>query len=328
MIKYLLIAALAFLMAGSNNVSAQKPTAQLVFSKSINGPAETSFSSADFIYARIEFTGGTVNDFFAWGPVTDKSAYFSLNTSFWIWYGKEYRQCHPFQTLMLKTAERTKSVLNFDILPETSRATSIILFNPDNRTTSTNSTFAISVTKENFSKEGLYKIEYKVTGTAKDEWGKDKTIDITGNFDFDFHNSDIPRIIKERNEAETLIRRTAFKLNKMPEIFNKQIAVNDPKLTRAKIAAILKRDRPKTNILKFAIGNHTTVWKIMLNDFGIPRYRYFAGDIHLITKDGNDCKVDAVYLREDYIGGGKYGALKVGGSGDGNPQIIDCAVVK
>jgi hypothetical protein len=296
--NYFLFLVAIVLTAGINTTTSQNATAKLVFSKTIDGAAETSFSSADYIYARIEFTGGTVNDFFAWAPVTDKYAYFDLRTSFWIWYGKEYRQCHPFQTLMLRTAERNKSVLHFDVLPEPSRATSVIVFNAANTGTQTNSTFAISVGKDNFPKEGLYKIKYTVSGVTQDEWKKDKTIDITGEFDFDFHNSDIAKMLKERDEAVKLIRSTAFKLNKMPEIFSAQIVANDPKLTRAKIAAILKRDKPNTNICKFAIGKHRAVWEIMKNDLGIPRYRYFVGDIYFISKAENVCKVESVYLRE------------------------------
>jgi hypothetical protein len=325
MIKHVLI--VAFLLI---TVSAwtQKPSATLVFSKTINGAAETKFSSGDFIYGRIEFSGGTVNDFFGWGTVTDKNAYFSLRTNLWIWYGKEYHQCAPFQALMLKTEERNKTVLNFDILPEPSKASSIILFNESYRTTPTNSTFALSVSKDNFPKEGIYNIKYTVSGNTKDEWGKDKTIDIKGEFDFDFHNSDVAKIIKERDESAKLIKNTAFKLEKMPELFSKNIQVKDPKLTKAKIAAILKRDMPNTKILKFAVSEHKTVWEVMKNDLGIPRYRYFVGDIYYIHKVGDNCKVDAVYLREDYLGGGKYGTLKVGGGSGGQTQLINCSAVK
>ena len=85
----------------------------------------------------------------------------------------------------------------------------------------------------------------QISGGAKDAWGKRaKDIELKGNFKFDFHFADIQKIAKNKKEAETLIKSTAFKLDKMPEIFSTQIVANDPKLTRAKIAAILKRDMP------------------------------------------------------------------------------------
>jgi hypothetical protein len=62
--KCFLLLAVITLTAGINNSKAETPTAKLVFSKTIGGAAETSFSSADYIYARIEFSGGTANDLF------------------------------------------------------------------------------------------------------------------------------------------------------------------------------------------------------------------------------------------------------------------------
>lgn len=325
--NYFLILSLIVLSSVAHVALAQQPTAKLIFSKTIDGSEESSFTSADFIYARIAVTNGTLDGYF--GILANKAKYPTLRTKVWINFDGKNTQGHPFEYLLLKGLDSTKTIFHFDILPDPSKATSVIASVPDFRYVLSNSTFANSISDQTFSKEGSYTIEISVIGETKDAWGKKgPDVVLKGGFKLDFRFTDIPKITGNTKAANELVKNSAFVLDKLPSIFTKNVQSSDPKLTRAKIAAILKRDLPARNILKFAIVDHKTTWEVMKNGFGIPTYRYFVGNIYFVYKEGSLCKIDNVYLREDYIGGGKYGALKVGGGGGGDVQLIQCTGVK
>ena len=70
------------------------------------------------------------------------------------------------------------------------------------------------------------------------------------------------------------------------------------------------------------------LWVIEKNSLGIPEYRMAKPYIYIIYKDPKEtmCNVGALYMRENYAGGGTYGAPYLGGIRD--VEYIDCAVVK
>jgi hypothetical protein len=64
------------------------------------------------------------------------------------------------------------------------------------------------------------------------------------------------------------------------------------------------------------------------DNFNLPEYRMVVPYIYVLYKDPKDssCQIGALYMRESYAGGGRYGEPYLGGIRD--IQYIDCAAIK
>jgi hypothetical protein len=170
---------------------------------------------------------------------------------------------------------------------------------------------------------------------TKNAWGKyedeEKWPFLEGEFDFNFSESDIATLEKNRTAIRDITRENAFRYDKLPDVFSNPGPLNDPKATAAKISAILKRDLPQRTILKFAAEKVSGVqWNVAKDDYGLPKYRYFTPDIYVAYKMDGKCYVGTVTLRETYQGGGTFGPLEVAFTSASQQQDrgIDCAKIK
>jgi hypothetical protein len=142
----------------------------------------------------------------------------------------------------------------------------------------------------------------------------------------------VERIFANDDKVTETIVANAFRYDKMPPVFSNPGKLTDPNATQAKIAAILKRDLPKRQILKWVAETYDgTYWHIAKDDYGLPRYKYFNPHIWMAYKIDGKCYIGHVTLRQVYSGGGTYGPLQVAftsASGSLPDRGIDCLKVK
>jgi hypothetical protein len=296
---------------------------------------KTIFTSGEYIYGSVDLGGKTIKEFFKIPDPKGDDEYAYLYYILEIKIGDEWPKENGWMYTLVKDADKEKTVLNFDVLPEPSKVTTVLSGTKDFTTGLGAAPLYEMIQNQTFPKNGTYNIKVRFYYKSLDAYGneqpKEKWPECTGSFSFAFNESDVPVLLKNNKEADAIAAENAFKMSRLPAIFSTPSKVNDPKVTPAKLAVILKRDRPERTMLKFVIGEvDGELWKIAKNDLDIPRYRYFTPYIHVAYKMDGKCYVGTVELIEDYLGGGKYGPLKVGSTSAGNrtDNVIDCTKVK
>jgi hypothetical protein len=300
-----------------------------------NTNAKTSFTSAEYIYGTVDLDGKTIKDFFKIPDIKYEDEYYYLNYLVEVYEGNDMLADNWPSRTLVKEADIKNTVLYFDVLPEPSKASSVLSGTEKFDAGLFAGPLYTMIRNQDFKKNGTYTIKVRFYYKSRDAYGneqpKEKWPECKGSLSFAFNENDVPAVLINKTEADAIVAENAFKMSKLPAIFSTPSKVNDPKVTPAKLAAILKRDRPERTMLKFVIGEVDGVlWKIATNDLDIPRYRYFTPYIHVAYKMDGKCYVGTVELIEEYLGGGKYGSLKVGFTSASNRKdnAIDCGKVK
>ncbi|MGH2552338.1 MAG: hypothetical protein ACRDEB_01410 [Chitinophagaceae bacterium] len=299
---------------------------------SSNAGSKNVFSSAEYIYARLELNGTTIKDAFKIKEPGKGYPFLQCRVSI-IKDGYEFGGGGR-NYLLLKDDQRGSSSLSFDVLPEPSRATTVFSLVDDFSAGIGFYPFYNTIINERLA-EGKYTVKVKLYVETQDSWGtyqpKEKWPTIEEEFEFEFRDEDVARILSNNDQIVDIIRENAFRYDKLPAVFSNPAVIADPKATNAKIAAILKRDLPHRTILKFAVEKTSGIlWHIATDDFNLPKYRYFNPDIYVAYKLEDKCYVGTVTLREVYSGGGTYGPLQVAFTSASSEQDkgIDCTKIK
>jgi len=236
---------------------------------------------------------------------------------------------------LLKEADLNSKNLNFDVLPDPSRATTIFSMLDDFSAGLGFFPLYNLIDPRYFPSSGKYQVRIRIYNESKNGYGESeeetKWPTLDGEFDFEFSEADIATLRKNKDAIRDITRENAFRYDELPDVFRNPGSLNDPKATAAKISAILKRDLPERIILKFAAEKVSGLqWHIATDDLGLPKYRYFNPDIYVAYKMDGKCYVGTVTLREVYQGGGTYGPLQVAftSASEQHDKGIDCAKVK
>lgn len=302
-----------------------------------NEGGKSSFTTIDFIYARAEL-GKTVKEFFNLESPGDATSPQAVNFSFKMEFtdakdGKNYTTAFGAGNFMyIKPEDLARTYLNIDLMPDPAVATSVFcmgrsfkggffsstVYNLDLNQYKNNSKLKITIRLSGF------KETYPGSGYTK----TDGMPQVTGEFELTVNHADVEGYKKNALAADQKIAANGLNLSGLPPIFSSPFKANDPKLSAARLMAILKRDFPHRKILKMALDSDGgQLWLVSKNEFGIPRYRYFNGILHVAYMEDGVCKVGKVELIENYLGAGKYAALSADYWSQYDRQI-DCELVK
>ena len=301
-----------------------------------NAGSKNNFTSADYIYGRIELDAQTINEAFrVFEPNENYPHAYFLYRVYIFHNGKEMGFNSSWNICLLKPEHKNNKWFNFDVLPEPAKATTVLC--GTDRFTS--ALFSVPLyhlfTNSNFPENGEYRLVVKFYSETYDVWGKMEAVEkwpkLEEEFTFTFNEKDVPMLKKNEAAADAVIQENAFKMSKLPDVFTNPAKVNDVKLTVAKIAAILKRDMPHWAVLKFAIEPVSgPLWLIEKDDYGLIKQRYLSPYLHVAYKKDGNCYVGYLQLVEKYEAGGRYGPLQVGftSSSMRKDNVIDCSKVK
>lgn len=324
-------------MAAGEKSPGQNLAGKLSFSNqpfsSTGATPKKSFTSHEYIYGRLDLEGSTVKDAFKIKEGDNKLSYLQC-TVILLKDGEEIASEDNANYFLVKDEEKGRSWLNFDILPEPAKATTVYSMLDDfSAGIGLNPLYRIIMNSQPAA--GKYTIKIRLYSVTVDGWGKEqpkeKWPSIEDEFEFNFSDDDAAMILKNKDLTEDVIKENAFRYDKLPEVFSKGATITDPKATNAKIMAILKRDLPQRVILKMAIEKTSgTLWYVAKDDYGLPKYRYFSPDVYVAYKMDGKCYIGTVTLRENYEGGGTYGPLEVAFTSASNQpdRGIDCVKVK
>lgn len=293
---------------------------------------KNSFTSADFIYGRIETDKQPLKDAFNMATIKTQPLYLLATYRITRDDGREkYMQGSIY--LRVDNGTENKTVFNFVITPRASQATTTVsLVEEFNTGFKAGFFLPYADNSDYFWKNGDYKVELSIYLKSYDAWGRledtEKWPDITGIFTLHFDEKDVAAQISNSEDGRLAMNENRMKIDGLPDYFHKPAKIDDPGLAPAKIMAILKRDLPSVNIVKAVIPPFDgTLKDIAKNDLGLILFRYVRPYVRVIYKEDGKCYLGSVTLKEDYLGGGKYGPMKYhkfwGGEG-----LLDCALVK
>jgi hypothetical protein len=301
-----------------------------------NAGAKSSFASNEFIYGRLEVQGGTLKEVFRINETSKAEPYPYVLMEVSVYRnGEQMSSSRSNNYILLKQEDLSRSYVNFDVLPDPAKATTLFSLLEDFSAGLGFFPLYHMIDEEHFPEPGNYTIKVRFFNRSRNAWGKEEEMEkwpeLTDEFSFNFRPADIAALKKNKEAATETARENAFRYEKLPGVFANPAKISDPKANNAKISAILKRDLPNRTILKFAVENSGgPLWHIAKDDFGLPKYRYFNRDVWVAYKMDGRCYIGTVTLRENYSGGGTYGPLEVGFTSASGVQDkgIDCAKIK
>ncbi|MEO6612080.1 MAG: hypothetical protein ABIT05_02655 [Chitinophagaceae bacterium] len=298
-----------------------------------NAPGtKSSFTSAEYIYGRLEVSGSSIKDAF---KLREKKGHY-----YFVCDVEVLKDGNPVgyhvrtnNYILLGSDNLDKSWVNLDILPQPDQASTLYSMTEEFDVGYGYIPLYSMINPNYFPSAGTYHVNIKIFSRSKDMYDQEEDNEkwpyIQEGFDFTLRESDIAMLKKNGTATENLLVDNAFRYDKMPTVFSNPGKLTDPNATTAKVSAILKRDLPNRAIIKFVAEQYNgAYWSIAKDDFGLPRYKYFNPHIWMAYKANGKCYVGYVTLRQVYSGGGTYGPLQVAWTSTKDDRGIDCAKVK
>jgi hypothetical protein len=233
----MLIAGLSFVQSAYAQWDDMKPIAgaKMFFSdkpfSTGNAGNKSSFTSKDFIYGRLELPNQTLYN--AFGMQRMKNRYY-LRYRVSAFKDRDQKgTCNLWDYLLIKNGNEKNSRLNFDIIPEPAKATSVICGSEIFNTGVAAGPLYHIINRENFPENGTYTIKVRLFLEAYDDWGAKDELDkwpvADGEFTFHFTAQDVQVIKKNATAANEVITNTAFLIKKLPDYFYTSATVSECK---------------------------------------------------------------------------------------------------
>ncbi len=307
-----------------------------------NAGNKKSFRSDEFIYGRLELDGQTVKQAFR---ISDKNM---GRTHSFLFYtitilnnGQEISSNvnGSLKKILLQDKDKQNHWLNFDVLPEPVKASTVLLSSEKLNASRSTVPFYRLIGEENFKENGEYKVVLKLFSQTYDTSGsmepESKWTRFEGDFNFNFNVKDVVLIKKNEKEADAIIQETVFDLSKLPAVFSNPATTIDTNLSAANISTILKRDMSHWSVVKFALSSYhqDSLWQIEKDKYGQYIQKYVVPKLWIAYKIGDKCFVDyvqIVQLAEKNFGKGGYGPLQVKYSsplGFRKSETINCSKI-
>lgn len=314
-----------------NNVAGKILFSNRPFGNS-NGGSKSNFSSSEFIYGQLELSGTSIKEAF---KVREIKNHYFLVCEVEVLKDGEPVGYHISQNnyILIPNENLDKNWVNLDILPEPAKATTLYSMTDDFVGGYGYTPLYSMINPDYFPSGGTYHLNVKIFSRTLDAYDREQEEDkwpfIQEGFDFTLNEADIATLKKNGKASIERMQENAFRYDKMPPVFTNPGKLTDPNATSAKIAAILKRDLPERQIIKWVAESYNgPYWSIAKDDYGLPKYKYFNPHIWMAYKSNGKCYVGYVTLRQNYSGGGTYGSLEVAWTSTTDDRGIDCEKVK
>ena len=182
-----------------------------------NAGSKKSFTSSEYIYGRIELDGQSVKDAFkVWDPTAGYPYSYLLYRVFVFYKGEELGQ-NPLNVCLLEQKDKNKTFLNFDVLPEPFKATTVLSGIERFDAGLYAAPLYGMINGNNFKQDGDYRIVVKFYYESYDVYGAREVVEkwpkLEDDFTFIFTLKDVPLLKKNETAANTVIE-TNFKKNK------------------------------------------------------------------------------------------------------------------
>jgi hypothetical protein len=185
------------------------------FTKSNTG-SRKNFTSADYIYGRIELDSQTINSAFrVFEPNNSYPHAYFLYRVYIFKNGNEIGFNSSRNLCLLRPKDKNNKWFNFDVLPDPAKASTVISGTQRFEYYSLGTVPLYSlITPENFKENGEYKIVVKFYTESYDVWDKMEPVEkwpvLEEEFSFMFDDKDVPLLKRNEKVADELIEKNAF----------------------------------------------------------------------------------------------------------------------
>ena len=305
---------------------------QIVFSSTPfnggDGQMANSFTSASRIYAKLTATKGTLKDVL---KIADNDDGIKIYLVLYNEAGEKIKRFVSIaETFALSVAQANSKSITLDILPDPA------VFNSGKQSDFwVGAAFAYGHNQYNFTQNGNYKVGLFVTNEKLDDWGKPiygDDIVFANYFTYSFSAKDAINIVKE-SQTISDAKNNAVKnaITPLPKQWTEKSSNLVMGFTQAQLIKMYENsfaDKMDAHtVVKFHASSSNGGWTVVNNDFGIPTYRYSNQWFTVFIKyaNGKTCFYQGFGLRQQYNGGGTYGAAFI----DKNDYYMtDCATMK
>lgn len=315
-----------------NGTSLYDKDLQIVFSLAPfnggDGQLANSFTSASRIYAKLTAIKGTLKDVL---KIADNDDGIKIYLVLYNEAGEKIKRFVSIaETFALSGAQANSKSITLDILPDPA------IFNSGKQSDFwVGAAFAYGHNQYNFTQNGNYKVGLFVTNEKVDDWGKPvygDDIVFANYFTYNFSAKDAINIVKE-SQTISDAKNNAVKnaITSLPEQWTEKSSNLAMGFTQAQLIKMYENsfaDKMDAHtIIKLHSSSSNGGWTVVNNDFGIPTYRYSNQWYTIFIKyaNGKTCFYQGFGLRQQYGGGGTYGAAFI----DKNDyHMTDCATMK
>lgn len=191
------------------------------FLKSNTG-SRKNFTSADYIYGRIELDSQTINHAFrVFEPNSNYPYAYFLYRVYVFYKGQEMGFNSSRNLCLLREIEKNNKWFNFDVLPDPARASTVISGTQQFEYYSIGTVPLYGlINPDNFKENGEYRIVVKFYTESYDGWGNMEPVEkwpvLEEEFAFMFNAKDVPLLKRNEEASNNFIEKNAFSKNKMP----------------------------------------------------------------------------------------------------------------
>ena len=279
---------------------------------------KNNFSSKEFIYAHIDLEQ-TLATYFNIPEINGKYTN-HLNYDLTVFKNGEEISKSNFiwNWCYLSQEDYTKTYFEFDVLPEPTKAKTIISPLEDFSAGKASTPLYFMITPQGFPKTDKYTVEVSIYRQTKDGYGNLKPKEAwpicKGEFEFDFKEDDIA-FLKSNSEIATTHVQKIFESKKaseisLPEEWSKVSAPIASGYTELEIKTMISNRYHSSKLNKLVVMPAKGGWVIEKNNLGIPLSKYFNQPLAIfITDSKNNCYYIEGFVNKTYEGGGTYGSV-------------------
>ena len=287
--------------------------------------SKASFSSSEFVYARLVLKSGTVRSILnpappkkveKGSPVDGIDGYSVPLNVFYLANREPTKLSYLPNYVVVSESDLDKSYLDFDLLPAPDKAATVI-YDGENKPARMIYDFLLK------ADEGNYKMGVQISARGTDfrgdptppsSWAK-----IVGEFSFTFSGSDFKAINANGERLTNEFAGRAERAKKVNEPLPKEWAMKSNPVAGGSTEASLKSmyingftsgGGSNLNVVRFyAAPASSASWLITKNDLGIPKYRKFSQTYIIFFRnlESGNCFYEPFGLYQEYAGGGTFG---------------------
>ncbi len=185
------------------------------FLKSNTG-SKNNFTSSDYIYGRAELDGQTIQEAFRVFEPNNNYPHAYLLYRVYIFHNGQEMGFNPSVNIcLLKAENKNNKWLNFDVLPEPAKASTVLCGTERFNTSLSSAPLYGLINNDNFKENGDYKIVVKFYTQSYDVWGNMESVEkwpkLEGEISFMFNEKDVPMLKKNEVAADAVIQKNAFR---------------------------------------------------------------------------------------------------------------------
>lgn len=284
------------------------------------GAGKQQFKSSEYIYGRLELPT-TVDEFFKIPRSSSDADHPTTVLVYRVEVEKDGIRMgsNSWPYMKITPEQKAANFINFDVLPEPKVATTQTCGLADYSSNVGSAPLYFMFTERNFPDNGKYTIKIKMAYFKMDPYNptlekpEEEWKSASGKFEFEFNTDDLEKLQAHKADADKLVKSNAdsqaMAARGLPKEWNMKNASTNGYTEKQITDLILQKAKAGTKIFKVVLYPVTgPAWVIEKNDIDLPLRKWHNQTIGYFKQTDGHCFYNTGGLRQEYEGGGQYGA--------------------